>query len=898
MPDGQDKSDDLIAELAKLMASGPGGPETPANPAPKLVTLPDPAPVARPAAIRIPGMDAPIPAPVAAAPRTPDAAQANRPAKPPTPTADRPATPAFGRPAVTAAPPSPSHGVPQAPTAATTPAAAPFTLRIPGMEAPVTIPPPATTAPVAERPVSTPAPRAPEPAPRPPQQASWQDRETPRAPEPRPTVERRPELRPAPPTTMAPVVQRPEMPAPLKMPTPTPKAEPKLDAEPAPASGVDDLRDFDFVIDRKPLQDDQRPPAYDPLDELLKEQLKQAAPPAPPRGLAPSTAPAPKSSVPVSPEPVSPEPVSSAPHSSAPKPAAPKSSAGDAIAELIAADLDAMEGTRPAPAPIPVPPPVAPSPARIGEARPRTSSPLPPRAMPQLRTAGGSADSDRFATAPMSGPTSRSPAPMQAPPQAQPEPTALSQTQPVAPTQPQPAPAAPQPAMLSDIPLPPVTPIERDPMDEIESLIGEAVRVELTGGDRRSAKPVPSIAVPEAPQPQPQPTAPIVPPLTTGFAPRRAALKDAEPSIPASEAAILAAAAAGSAEIGSVEPMIAAPPAARPKARPERRGFSGGMRQYVGMAVAGVLLVAALFGLYWVLGMNQSGDTEAPVLQADGTPVKQTPPATTSPSETEGSVVFNELDGTSTSGDEQIVSRDDSTDTPIADLAQPVGDDAAASESELANRKVRTVTVRPDGSIVSGDDAVAGGQELPVDRPDVPAIAGADVQPSELLASVPTDTGATIDAGATGAVDSLAAITPSPGAVIDPTIVAPIPLARPTNRSTMVGGSQWQAPAGAAASSPMDLAGGSSTQATVSTGSGAYAQLSSQKTTGDAQTALATAQRRLGPLLNGASLEIRRVDLGARGVWYRVVLPTNSFQDATQACAIIKANGSDCVPNG
>ena len=37
------------------------------------------------------------------------------------------------------------------------------------------------------------------------------------------------------------------------------------------------------------------------------------------------------------------------------------------------------------------------------------------------------------------------------------------------------------------------------------------------------------------------------------------------------------------------------------------------------------------------------------------------------------------------------------------------------------------------------------------------------------------------------------------------------------------------------------------------------------------------------------------VDLGAKGIWYRVVMPTSSFQDATQTCARIKANGGDCV---
>jgi hypothetical protein len=75
-------------------------------------------------------------------------------------------------------------------------------------------------------------------------------------------------------------------------------------------------------------------------------------------------------------------------------------------------------------------------------------------------------------------------------------------------------------------------------------------------------------------------------------------------------------------------------------------------------------------------------------------------------------------------------------------------------------------------------------------------------------------------------------------------------------------------------------------------GSGSYAQLSSQPTEADARAALS----RLQPRVSGANLEIRQVDLGAKGVWYRVVLPTGSFQEATQVCATIKANGSDCLP--
>ena len=156
--------------------------------------------------------------------------------------------------------------------------------------------------------------------------------------------------------------------------------------------------------------------------------------------------------------------------------------------------------------------------------------------------------------------------------------------------------------------------------------------------------------------------------------------------------------------------------------------------------------------------------TSAP--EADATPVKETPPPAPTNTTDQGSVVFGELDGTETpAADEQLVSRDDSAETSVADVATPVGDDTAtgtgdtaASESELANRKVRTVTVRPDGTIVSGDEAVAGNETLPVDRPVVPDLPGADVQPSELLAALPTNDAA---APAT-AQDPIAAITEAP----------------------------------------------------------------------------------------------------------------------------------------
>jgi hypothetical protein len=855
MPDGQDKSDDLIAELAKLMANNAQGAEPEAKPAPKLVTLAEaPKPEGQgPAMVRIPGMDAPV-----AASQTP-APAVNAPMPPP---ADRPA---------------PTPGV----------------LRIPGMDQPVaTGPAPAVSSPVPAAP--SPAPMASSPAQKPAASfdfgtlpastgfkpepmANWQDREIPKPVPMRPAAVEAsaPVARPVP---DAPVPVRPAVNEPFK-PAADPMAE--LEAELTPGIKVD-----------APAEPDVKapPPRVEPNFSAPRPAVPPPAP-VPSPAAAPMVAAAKASSTDDSfdfdfgfaSEPPAPIPSAEArpqtrtaaptPSSSAPTPAAapptPAISTGDPIADLIAAELDSVEADivedakveqRPVPAqpaarsfPLPGAMPVSRPASGPSQFRPQPTPLAAAPATPQPT----SRPEDRFGVAPVFGPTSKVQAPR------------------------------PQPAA------------ERDPMDEIESLIGEAVRVELTSD--KPATPAPQAQTPQSP--------PVVPPLTTGFAPRRAAIKDTEPQVPSAEAAILAAAAASGAEVGRIDGNMAAEqrqsPYKRPKAKPERR--SGGMRPYVGMAVAGTLLLAAGFGLYWVLGMGRGTDADAPVLQADATPVKQTPPPTTSTTNQQGSVVFNELDGKSAAAaaNEQLVSRDDTADTSVADVARTVGEgDDAANESELANRKVRTVTVRPDGTIVSGDEAVAGNEELPVARPAVPDLPGADVQPSELLAAVPdaaTDPIASaIDTGADAAVDptQVSALAPTgPAPTIDPSIVAPVPVARPTDRSVLGGGSN-QRVAATQPSQPVELVEAPAAQAPASGGSGPYVQLSSQPTEGDAASSLRSTQNRLSGLLNGRSLAVRQVNLGAKGTWYRVVLPVDSFQEATQTCASLKANGVDCVPIG
>src|SRR5690606_9777110 len=114
------------------------------------------------------------------------------------------------------------------------------------------------------------------------------------------------------------------------------------------------------------------------------------------------------------------------------------------------------------------------------------------------------------------------------------------------------------------------------------------------------------------------------------------------------------------------------------------------------------------------------------------------------------SVVFNEISGTNTGADEQIVSRDQADADTVAEVNSAAGSGVLAgndgtavdpNQEGLVNRRVRTVTVRPDGTIVSGDDSLAGSAMLPVDRPAVPDVPGADFSIPDLIANAgATDT--------------------------------------------------------------------------------------------------------------------------------------------------------------
>ena len=84
--------------------------------------------------------------------------------------------------------------------------------------------------------------------------------------------------------------------------------------------------------------------------------------------------------------------------------------------------------------------------------------------------------------------------------------------------------------------------------------------------------------------------------------------------------------------------------------------------------------------------------------------------------------------------------------------------------------------------------------------------------------------------------------------------------------------------------------------ATPSAGGGSYAQVTSRRTEGEAQTEFRALQARFPTQLSGREPVIRRADLGEKGIYYRALVgPFASTEEAAQLCSSLKAAGQNCI---
>jgi hypothetical protein len=206
----------------------------------------------------------------------------------------------------------------------------------------------------------------------------------------------------------------------------------------------------------------------------------------------------------------------------------------------------------------------------------------------------------------------------------------------------------------------------------------------------------------------------------------------------------------------------------------------------------------------------------------------------------------------------------------------------------VAPRKVRTMVVKPDGSLVAREDPAAANPQVAATEPVDPApqhVAPAGQADAEQTGTVPAAADqASEDQAETVKPVKLAAEPKAEAKAQSANTPASVPLApqRPSDQPVDVVGEV----------KPDQVA---SIPTTASTGGGSWSmQIASQPTVESAQANYADLQRRYGSVLAGRTANIVKAEIAGKGTFYRVRVPAQSRNDAINLCTSYKAAGGNC----
>ena len=256
---------------------------------------------------------------------------------------------------------------------------------------------------------------------------------------------------------------------------------------------------------------------------------------------------------------------------------------------------------------------------------------------------------------------------------------------------------------------------------------------------------------------------------------------------------------------------------------------------------------------------------------------------------------------------------------PSDAAAQPAStDDQSNAPGGVSVRKVKTMIVKPDGTLVPREEAGNDPSPAPVDAPAtsaasaattpaatvpapaVPAPAAADIRTSDPApAAQPAQSD---DAAATAEV--LATVANS-NVETQPTVkvaktskasdAAPVPQARPSDQPVNVTDTVTEngnvRPAAAA-----QQTASAEPVAKPAAASGSYGlQIASLPSEADAKASIPKMSAKFGGVLGGRSIGIRKADIPGKGTYYRLRVDVGSKEDAVNLCLKLKSAGGSCL---
>ncbi|PYE89717.1 SPOR domain-containing protein [Phyllobacterium leguminum] len=356
-----------------------------------------------------------------------------------------------------------------------------------------------------------------------------------------------------------------------------------------------------------------------------------------------------------------------------------------------------------------------------------------------------------------------------------------------------------------------------------------------------------------------------------------------------------------------------------------------GRRNLMLASVTGAALLIGGLGYY---GFSSDGSNGAPVvIAADSQPTKVqpvNPGGNTVPNQDKA--VYDQVAGTTSDAPKQkalisseekpvdigMADDDDGStdDTAVNDRVEPTMLDTTVANGSEANpafapRRVQTMIVRPDGTIVQQEAAPAapGSNDVatPRARPagaqvaaltDTPAPeAAVDDGPAETGAIPAREVQTQQTPAAPARVVKTQSITPetAPNAAQNATKAAvakpPVVPSRPAEQPVRIIGSAK--PATQQANTQVASAATAATPAAASAG-GYAIQIASTPTPDDAKKSYANLSRRFANVIGGHGVDIRRADVAGKGTFYRVRVNAGSKEDAIALCTRYKAAGGSC----
>ena len=320
---------------------------------------------------------------------------------------------------------------------------------------------------------------------------------------------------------------------------------------------------------------------------------------------------------------------------------------------------------------------------------------------------------------------------------------------------------------------------------------------------------------------------------------------------------------------------------------PSRRRM--GILVIAGVFALAVIGTAGAFGYRAIFGTS-SVSKVPPVIKADSAPSKVVPAATKDPQS--GKQITDRINDKGMG--EKLVSREEQP-VGLSGSGTPQGQDQSGSTSAPAQgsgvvgsepKKVRTIAIRPD-------------QSGTVEAPAAPTPTASTSAPPRVTAPTPKPTVVQTTRVTNTPPPAAAAEDPEPAPA--PRQAAPRATAASNNAPLSLNPDVTPARAAPAraATQPTRTAAVPAAQpqsAAVSGGSGGYAvQVSSQRSEAEAQAAFRSLQSKYPAQLGGKQSEIRRADLGAKGIYFRAVVPLSSSSEASELCNGLKAAGGSCI---